>query len=59
MVSNIFSSLARMSNEQLLAQVKRLAARERAGTARLIAHLAEMDARVLHLAEGCASLLAT
>lgn len=36
--------------------MKRLAATERHATAQLIAHLAEMDARRLYLAEGCSSL---
>ena len=36
--------------------MKRLAANERHATAQLVAHLAEMDARRLYLAEGCSSL---
>src|SRR5918996_2711801 len=56
MATNMLSSVAQLSNHDLLAQVKRLAERERAATAALIAHLAELDARRLYLAEGCASL---
>jgi hypothetical protein len=48
------STVAQLSNDDLLARVKHLAGRERAVTAALIAHLAELDARRLYLAEGCA-----
>ena len=51
-----FSSLARLSDNELLAQVRALAAHEREATARLIASLAEVDARRLYLGEGCSSL---
>ena len=50
------STVAQLSNDDLLARVKHLAGRERAVTAVLIAHLAELDARRLYLAEGCASV---
>ncbi len=50
------SSVAQLSNHELLARVKRLAERERGATAALIAHLAELDARRVYLAEGCSSL---
>src|SRR3990170_5593491 len=53
---HVLSSVARLSDEALVARVKHLVARERAATAALIAHLAELDARRLHLAEGCSSL---
>src|SRR3990172_5715181 len=53
---HVLSSVARLSEEAVVARVKHLAARERAATAALIAHLAELDARRLHLAEGCSSL---
>ena len=56
MATNVFASLSRLSNEHLVAEVKRLVAREREATATLIAHLSEMEARGLYLAEGCASL---
>ena len=47
---------ATLSDAELLAAVKSLAANERHATAQLIAHLADMDARRLYLAEGCSSL---
>ena len=50
------SSLADLSDTDLLAQVKRLAEGERHATAQLIASLAELDARRLYLGEGCSSL---
>src|SRR5512145_478070 len=50
------ASPAQLSDADLLAQLARLAARERDATVALIAHLAELDARRLYLAEGCASL---
>jgi hypothetical protein len=45
-----------LSNQELLAEVKRLAACERQATVRLIASLMEVDARRLYLGEGCSSL---
>ncbi len=50
------SSVIHLSDEELVARVKHLAAREREATCALIAHLAELDERRLYLAEGCASL---
>src|ERR687892_2933264 len=47
---------SQLSDADLLAELPRLAARERDATVALIAHLAELDARRLYLAEGCASL---
>ncbi|MGH2405923.1 MAG: HNH endonuclease, partial [bacterium] len=52
----VLSTVAQLSNSDLLSQVKLLAGREREVTAILIAHLAELDVRRLYLAEGCASL---
>ncbi len=52
----MLSSVARLSNTELLARVKHLAEREREATASLIAHLAELDKRRAYLAEGCSSL---
>src|SRR3990170_2570478 len=52
----VLSSVVHLSDEALVARVKHLAAREREATCALIAHLAEVDARRLHLAEGCSSL---
>src|SRR5687768_596556 len=51
-------SLADLTNAQLLLEVKALAAGEREATARLIASLAELDARQLYLGEGFPSLFA-
>jgi hypothetical protein len=56
MNSNMLSAVAQLSNTELLARVTHLAEREREATASLIAHLAELDARRLYLAEGCSSL---
>jgi hypothetical protein len=50
------SRFSRLSNEALLAEVKRLAANERQATARLVASLMELDTRRLYLGEGCASM---
>jgi 5-methylcytosine-specific restriction endonuclease McrA len=49
---------AQLSDSDLIAEVARLAACERSATTALVALLAEMDARGLHLAEGCSSLFA-
>jgi 5-methylcytosine-specific restriction endonuclease McrA len=49
-------SLSHLTNEQLLEEVKLLAGREREATARLIASLAELDARRLYLGAGFSSL---
>jgi hypothetical protein len=45
-----------LSDDDLVAEVKSLTMREQEATARLIAHLAELDARRLHLAAGFSSL---
>lgn len=47
---------ARLSDDELLHEVQRLAASERASTTQLIAALAEVDARRLYLGQGCASV---
>jgi hypothetical protein len=52
----LLANARRLSDRELLRQVKQLAQHERAATARLIAHLAELEARRLYLAEGCSSL---
>jgi hypothetical protein len=49
-------SLSRLSDAELLSEVKRLAAIEREATADLIRSLAEVEARRLHLAIGCSSM---
>jgi hypothetical protein len=50
------TSFADLSDHELLAAVKRLAANERQATAALIASMIEVDARRLFLGEGCSSL---
>jgi hypothetical protein len=55
-MKTIVSALAQLTNQQLVAEVETLAARERQATARLIASLAELEKRRLYLGEGCASL---
>ena len=54
--SGLVSSAARLSDANLLRRLTILAAREREATVELVAHLAELDARRLHLAEGFGSL---
>jgi hypothetical protein len=49
---------SRLSDDALVAEIGRLAGCERSATAALIAHLAEFDARRLHLAAGFESLFA-
>src|SRR3989442_6667773 len=56
MQTNILSTVARLSDRHLLDEVKRLAARERDVTAEIIAHLAEIEERGLHHAEGFDSM---
>src|SRR6188474_3561263 len=45
-----------LPDDQLLAEVQRLAGREREATARLVAAVAELDARRLYLGQGCSSM---
>ena len=49
-------TFANLSDQELIAETKRLAAAERLATAALIRSLMELDARRLYLGEGCASL---
>ena len=56
MQNDILTSLTRLSDAELVARMKSLVARERDATAQLIAHLAELDTRDLHLREGYESL---
>ena len=51
-----FDSFPRLSDQELLAEVKVAAGHEREATARLIALLAQVDKRRLYLGEGCSSL---
>ena len=55
-MTNELTTTARLSDLELLENVKRLTAEERKVTASLIAALAELDARRLYLGEGCSSL---
>jgi hypothetical protein len=52
----LLESLRRLSDDELVARLKSLAARERRATALLVAHLAELDTRDLHLRAGYPSL---
>src|SRR5437867_10233610 len=56
MQTNILSTVARLCDRDLIDQVKRLAGCERDVTAELIAHLAEVEERGLHHAEGFDSM---
>jgi hypothetical protein len=56
MQNDILTSLTRLSDAELVARVKSLVARERDATAHLVAHLAEMDTRDVHLRQGYESL---
>jgi hypothetical protein len=56
MQNDILTSLTRLSDAELVARVKSLVARERDATAHLVAHLAELDTRDVHLREGFPSL---
>jgi len=55
-VDPVFAPLRRLSDTDLIARVRALAARERDETAQLVAHLAELERRDLHLREGYGSL---
>ena len=52
----LLTTVSVLSDAALLAEVKVATAREREATVRLIALLAQMDARRLYLGEGCSSL---
>src|SRR5207247_2023465 len=56
MQNDILACLSRLSDAQLVAQVKSLVARERDATAQIIAHVAELDQRDVHLRECYTSL---
>src|SRR5688572_21817653 len=56
MEHDILVSLARLSDAALVAQVKTLIGRERRVTVQVVAHLAELDTRDVHLREGYTSL---
>jgi len=52
----LLGSLRRLSDPELVARVKDIAARERGATVLLVAHLAELDTRDVHLRAGHGSL---
>jgi hypothetical protein len=56
MQNGLLDSLRRLSDADLVAGVKGLVARERLAIAELVAHLAELDTRDVHLREGYRSL---
>ena len=58
LMTTLDSAFKDLSDRDLVAEMKRLAARECQATAAVIACLAEFDARRLYLGEGCASLFA-
>jgi hypothetical protein len=53
---DLLVALRRLSDDELVARVKGLTARERRATALLVAHLAELDTRDVHLRAGYSSL---
>ena len=58
MGTTLHTQAARLSDRELLQRVSDFAGRERAATADLVAHLAELDRRQLHRGEGYGSLFA-
>jgi len=56
MQNNILASLTRLSDDDLVARLKGLVARDHDLTAQIVAHLAELDTRDLFLREGYGSL---
>jgi hypothetical protein len=52
----VSDSLAKLSDKEVVSEVKRLARNEAESTAALVALLAEFDARSLYLGEGCSSI---
>ena len=56
MQKDLLASLARLTDDELAADLKSLAARDHATAALVIAHLAEMDTRDIHLRAGYPSL---
>jgi hypothetical protein len=57
-MNNHIDAARTLADDVLLARVKGLAARERGATAELVAHLAEVETRNLHVASGYASMYA-
>jgi hypothetical protein len=58
MRNDLLASLRQLCDAELVARVKDLAARERGAMALLVAHLAELDTRDVHLRAGHGSLFA-
>src|SRR5262245_48792200 len=58
MDNELLTSLRRLSDDELVAKLKHLAGRERVATAELVAHIAELETRDIHLREGYGSLFA-
>ena len=56
MQNDILASLTRLSDDDLVARLKGLVARDHDLTAQIVAHLAELDTRDVFLREGCGSL---
>lgn len=56
MQNDILASLHRLPDAALIARVKQLVGHERGVTAEIIAHLAELETRDVHLRQGCPSL---
>jgi hypothetical protein len=56
MQDDLLAALSRISDAELVARVKDLAARQRGAMTELVAHLAELDTRDLHLRAGYGSL---
>jgi hypothetical protein len=56
MHNDILVSLARLSDAELVGCLRNLIVRERHAAAEIVAHLAEMETRDLHLREGYGSL---
>jgi hypothetical protein len=56
MQNDILASLTRLSDAELVAQLKSFVARERDATAQIVARLMELDTRDVHLREGYGSL---
>ena len=56
MQNNILASLTRLSDDDLVARLKGLVARDHDLTAQIVAHLAELDTRDVFLREGYGSL---
>jgi hypothetical protein len=58
MKNELLASLRRLSDQELVAGLKGLTVRERHATVQIVAHLAELDTRDVHLREGYPSLFA-